>query len=132
MSVTNELSLTRFGAHFQELMLEAALNPAMTGQCVQRQSGTPPPSVYLEEVRKNPDFVRHVLRDTPSFSLDVTGASLAGERYIQTRNGLKLKQGAGPDEGSRILTIGELGLALEQQSGYASVIFDETLNWLTQ
>ncbi|WP_378941108.1 type III secretion system inner membrane ring subunit SctD [Mesorhizobium sp. ANAO-SY3R2] len=132
LSVSNELSLTWFDVHFQELMLEAALNPEMTSRCVEQKSGTPPPSVYLREVQKNPAFVRHVLRDTTSFSLDVTGASLTGDRYVQTRKGLKLKQGAAPDERSRILTVGELGMAFEQPSGYASLIFDDTLNWLTQ
>ncbi|MGQ3214490.1 MAG: FHA domain-containing protein [Shinella sp.] len=132
LSVTNQLSLSTFSPQSQELMFEAALNPEMTGRCVEQADGTRPSSVYLREVSQNPEFVRHILRDIEPYALDVSGVSLAGERYVQTRGGAKLRQGAAPDEGSRILTVGELGMALERQSGYASVIFNDTLNWLTR
>lgn len=132
LSVTNQLSLSKFSRQSQELMFEAALNPVMTERCVEQTDGTRPSSVYLQEVSKNPEFIRHILRDIESYALDVSGVSLAGERYIQTRGGVKFRQGSAPDEGSRILAVGELGVALERQSGYASVIFNETLNWLTR
>lgn len=132
LSVTDQLSLSRFSAQFQELMIEAALNPDMTGRCVEQADGIRPSSVYLHEVSKNPDFVRHILRDTEPYVLDVSGVSLTDDRYIQIRSGAKYRQGGAPDEGSRILTVGELGLALERQSGYASVIFNDQLNWFTR
>lgn len=132
LSVTDQLSLSRLSPQFQELLIEAALNPDMTGRCAAPADGTHLSSVYLYEVSRNPEFIRHILRDTQPYELDVSGVNLAGERYIQTRAGVKFRQGAAPDEGSRILTVGELGLVLERRSGYASVIFDNSLNWFLQ
>ncbi len=118
------------GPEFQRPILEAALNPEWTSDCAATAAGAEFGSVYLYEIMRNSDFVRHIARDLTDFPIDVAGASTVGKRYIQTRSGRKMSEGAAPDASSRLAMVGQLGVAVEQDSGYAKVIFDTDLNWL--
>ena len=96
-------------------------------------------SVRVVFCRKSPPTTgTRAIAGTPSsmrcsrFEIDVAGASTAGERYIQTRAGLKMREGAAPDAGSRLVMVGELGVAVEHTAGLSAVIFDSDLNWLTR
>ncbi|MGV6871595.1 FHA domain-containing protein [Pseudochelatococcus sp. B33] len=134
LSVGDALSLTRFDAANQAMLMEVALSPRRVARCI---AGAYPgadiaeQSVYLRETRRNPAFIRFVLRDVPPFSLDVAGASTAGgRRFVQTRAGVKIGEGSYPNSASRLLVVGELGAMLETADGPAGLIYGPELNWL--
>jgi len=89
-------------------------------------------SFYLAEAPQNPNFIRYLLRDYRPYSLDVSGASTAGARYVQTRNGERVNEGKVLDPASRLATVGELGSVVQQKSGYSTIIYAQQLNWLSQ
>ena len=132
LSVSAKLSIVQLDEALQRLVLEAALNPEWTARCAGEAAGKPVRSIYLSEVGRNATFVRHITRDLSLFEIDVAGASIAGERYIQTRTGRKMWEGAAPDADSRLVIVGELGVAVERNDGLSAVIFDSNLNWLTR
>ncbi len=68
-------------------------------------------SIYLEEVGRNPDFIRFLLRSSPTSDLALVGASTIGTRYVQLDNGDKLTEGEAPSLDSRIASIGDLGVS---------------------
>ncbi|MBC8130104.1 MAG: hypothetical protein H7Y08_07255, partial [Rhizobiaceae bacterium] len=129
LSVTRELSLTDLGDALQPPVIEAALNPEGAEECAVR-NGRSIRSVYIYEARRNPLFADFVMRDLPTFTLDIAGVSFSSERFIQTRDGRKMREGAAPDATSRIATVGELGLAIQRSDGYAKVLFDDGVNWI--
>lgn len=129
LSVTTSLSIADFELHQQPLILEAALNPEATGKCLSAAPGSVNESVYLYEASRNADFVRFLTRDIATFPIDVAGVNMAGNRYIQTRTGQRMHEGSAPNESSRLLVIGQLGLAMETESGYAALIFGDNVNW---
>jgi hypothetical protein len=135
LSVSETLLITSFAREEQGFLLEAALNPRLAAACAGRmrsKDAAPVPSLYLSEATRNPAFVRYVARNLPPFALDVSGASIAGTRFVQTREGLKMNEGAAPDGSSRIAVVGELGAAIQVKDGYAAVIYGPDINWLNQ
>jgi len=66
------------------------------------------------------------------FYLDITGASLTNGRYVQTRTGLKMREGQAPDGTSRLSQVGELGVAIQLKDGYAVLIYAPEINWFSQ
>ncbi len=132
-SVSTALSLDTMSRDEQSFVLEAALNPHAVAQCLQRvksPSEAAQHSVYLAEAARNPDFVRYVTRNLKSMPLDVSGANLAGTRFLQTRDGAKMPEGAAADGESRVAMVGELGVALQTDKAYSIVIYGGALNWM--
>lgn len=132
LSVSTDLSLADFAPGLQAQILEAGLNPDWVRDCADATAGMPVQSVYLYEVSRNANFVRFITRDFASFPIDVAGASIAGERYIRTRAGRTMKEGAAPDDTSRLLMVGELGAAFDSGAGYSTSIFGSDINWLAR
>lgn len=134
LSLGDALSLARFDVANRMMLIEVALSPRRAADCIAShfpQADIVDQSVYLREMRRNPAFIRFVMRDIPPFSLDVTGVSTAGEpRFVQTRSGVKVKEGAYPDNVSRLLVVGEQGAAFETASGVNGLIYGPGLNWL--
>ncbi|WAJ30489.1 FHA domain-containing protein [Antarcticirhabdus aurantiaca] len=132
LSVSRELTMVDLPASEQSLVLEAALNPRGTGQCADAAAGRPFQSVYLVEASRNDRFVDFITRDLAPFPIEVAGVSLLGDRFVQTRTGEKMRQGAARDRTSRLALVGELGLAFEQSTGYSTHLFGNDLNWRVQ
>lgn len=133
LSVSSQTLFLNFTPEDQALILEAALDPSFVASCMARSGGSKPVrSLYLAEAARNPSFVRFVTRKFQSYPLDVSGANLTGQRYIQTRNGPKMREGEAPDGASRLAVVGELGAAVRGKNGYSAIIYESTLNWLSQ
>jgi len=133
LSVSSTYSLAKFAPEDQSFILEAALDPRLAKDCFSRAKGPGKvSSFYLAEAPQNPNFIRYLLRDYRAYSLDVSGASTAGPRYVQTRNGEKVNEGKVLDAASRLATVGELGSIVQQKSGYSTIIYAQQLNWLSQ
>lgn len=132
LSVSRELSLVDLDRPTQALVLEAALSPQWTAACAAAAAGGQLQSPYLYEVTRNPSFVSYIARDMGNFPIEVAGVNTAGDRYIQTRAGVKMGEGSAPDESSRLLLVGELGAAFQRDDGYSTYVFDARLNWRTQ
>jgi len=112
---------------------EAALDPKLATDCLARAGeAVKAASLYLIEAPRNPDFIRYLLRDFRSYSLDISGANISGLRYVQTRNGEKMREGAAPDGASRLAMVGELGSIVQQKDAYFSIIYPQQLNWLNE
>ncbi len=108
LSISNAYSLTEFSQEDQAFILEAALDPRQATECLARVPGdTASISLYLSEAPRNPDFIRFLLRDYRPYALDVSGASVAGSRYVQTRSGERMREGGAPDGASRLALVGE-------------------------
>ena len=43
-----------------------------------------------------------------------------------------MKEGAAPDDTSRLLMVGELGAAFDSGAGYSTSIFGSDINWLAR
>jgi hypothetical protein len=133
LSVSSTYSLAKFAPDDQSFILEAALDPRLANECFARAKGPAKvSSFYLSEAQRNPNFIRYLLRDYRSYSLDVSGASTAGARYVQARNGEKVSEGRILDGVSRLATVAELGSVIQQKDGYSAIIYAQQLNWLTQ
>jgi len=132
LSVSRELSLADLDRPTQALVLEAALSPQWTARCATEAAGGEVHSPYLYEISRNPSFVSYIARDIGSFPIEVAGVNTAGDRYIQTRAGLKMAEGSAPDATSRLVLVGELGAAFQRDDGYSTYVFDSSLNWRTQ
>jgi type III secretion system YscD/HrpQ family protein len=133
LSASATMSLSDFNREEQAFILEVALDPTFTRQCLEHAAvKLRAPSVYLSEAARNPDFVRFVTRKFQAYPLDISGASVTSARYIQTRDGQKFREGGSPDSTSRISTVGELGAAVEVKDGISTVIYRSALNWLNQ
>jgi hypothetical protein len=133
LSVSTTYSLVTFAPDDQGFILEAALDPQLAIKCFERIKGPAKiTSFYLTEAPRNPDFIRYLLRDYHPFALDISGASINGLRYVQTRSGLKMREGETPDGSSRLALVGELGSIIRQKNGYSPVIYAQQLNWLSQ
>ncbi|HUZ67871.1 MAG TPA: FHA domain-containing protein [Beijerinckiaceae bacterium] len=134
MSTTNAVTLADFDLDAQGFILEAALNPDLVAKCLKRTPATAAlisSSIYLAEAGRNPQFVRFVTSSLQTFPLDVTGASLSGTRFIQLRDGKKLREGAAPDAASRIDSVGELGVSVLLADGFGAVIYGPNINWMS-
>jgi hypothetical protein len=133
LSVSSRTPLWNFTPDEEALILEAALDPSFVASCLARSgSAQPIRSLYLTEAARNPGFVHYATRKFQSYPLDVSGASLTRQRYIQTRNGPKMREGEAPDGKSRLAIVGELGAAIQGKNGYSIIIYESALNWLSQ
>jgi type III secretion system YscD/HrpQ family protein len=133
LSISETVSLKTFRPEEQAFVLEAALDPSLAVNCLpagNKQLRTY--SIYLAEIERNPAIVRVVTRHMSSFPMDVTGASLAESRYVQMKDGQKLKEGGAPDAESRLSVIGEFGAVVQKKDEFSTVIYNPTLNWLSQ
>lgn len=131
LSTTDALSLKSFSQEQQEFILEVALSPDMAAGCVRGTLAEKLAnnSLYLEEARRNPDFVNFVGRDLPKTDLGVSGINLSGTRFISTRSGDKMREGSAPDGESRVALVGELGVAVRIRTGYGLNVYGPGLNW---
>ncbi|MGV8939888.1 MAG: FHA domain-containing protein [Allorhizobium sp.] len=129
ISVSDKLTLADLRRDIRGPVLEAGLNPRRIGKCIS-QSGGAFQSVYLKEVERNPDFINFVVRSLSIYPLDVVGADVTANRYIQIRNGDKLLEGSAPDRNSRISVVGELGVAVRVADSFSVVIFGKNVSWL--
>lgn len=133
LSISSSYSLLTFALEDQGFLLEAALDPKLAADCLARAGGSvKTASLYLTEAPRNPDFIRYLLRDFRSYSLDISGANITGQRYVQTRNGEKMREGGAPDGASRLAMVGELGSIVQQKDAYFRVIYPQQLNWLNE
>jgi hypothetical protein len=133
LSISSTYSLVTFALEDQGFLLEAALDPKLATDCLTRADGAvKTTSLYLTEAPRNPDFIRYLLRDFRSYSLDISGASISGPRYVQTRTGEKMREGAAPDGASRLAMVGELGSIIQQKDAYFSIIYPQQLIWLNE
>jgi hypothetical protein len=133
LSISSTYSLVTFALEDQGFLLEAALDPKLATDCLVRAGGASKiSSLYLTEAPRNPDFVRYLLRDFRSYSLDISGASITGPRYVQVRNGEKMREGGAPDGASRLAMVGELGSIVQQKNAYLSIVYPQQLNWLNE
>ncbi len=136
LSDSDIFSLVTFKKSDQSLILEAALNPAAIKLCAKRielATGVTLAalSLYLQEVEKNPEFIRFILRDYNPFPLEISGARISGDRFVQTRTGQKLHEGAAPTGATRLAHIGELGVAIQNETGFSVIIYGPRLSWLS-
>jgi hypothetical protein len=133
LSISGTYSLVTFALEDQGFLLEAALDPKLATDCLARADGAVrTTSLYLTEAPRNPDFIRYLLRDFRSYSLDISGASITGPRFVQTRNGEKMREGGAPDGASRLAMVGELGSIIQRKDAYLSIIYPQQLNWLNE
>jgi type III secretion system YscD/HrpQ family protein len=132
LSMTSSMSIKDFELEEQGAILEAALVPTLAGACMKTSSGRDyaAPSLYLAEAARNPDFASFLTRDLQPFALDIGGANLGGDRYIQIRDGSRFGEGAAPDGTSRIALVGELGVLVRRSTGFATVLYGQSLNWV--
>lgn len=132
LSTSEAVSLTDQERGLQPVLLEVALNPVRAAACARRTpegERAAAHSVYLREIGRNPAFLRFITRDLAPFGLDLTGVSLVPARYVLTRGGRRLHEGAAPDQTSRVAAIGELGVAVQTKAGLSAVVFEPDLSW---
>ncbi|KZM46163.1 EscD/YscD/HrpQ family type III secretion system periplasmic domain-containing protein [Labrenzia sp. OB1] len=135
LSISTEASLIKFDPASQQLLLEAALNPRRLQSCAQMLAqGIEVPfdemSLYLEETRKNPGFVRYLVRDFTPPSLKVVGVMLQEKtRFIQIPDGRKLLEGSSPDLTSKLISVGALGALVQGTDSLSPIIYSDDLAW---
>jgi hypothetical protein len=135
LSISEKVSIDDLFIDNYGLLLEAGLSPDRVRDCLLRQ---PDPalaklatsSIYLEEVGRNPDFIRFLLRSAPSYSLALAGANTTGARYIQLDNGDTLTEGEAPSLDSRIASIGDLGVLVRVPNGYKAEVYPKSMPWM--
>ena len=64
--------------------------------------------------------------------MDISGANLAADRYLQFRDGQKLREGAAADGASELALVGELGIAIKSKDGFAIELYGPKMNWLNR
>jgi type III secretion system YscD/HrpQ family protein len=131
LSTSTTMAVSSIDYGEQAIVLEAALEPTLVTRCLDRL-GIAASSLYLDEAERNPDFVRFVTRIFQQYAMDISGADVSALRYVQTRDGQKLREGAAPDGTARLTLVGELGAAIEAKDGYAAVIYGPQLNWFVR
>ncbi|MDO1583187.1 BON domain-containing protein [Rhizobium oryzicola] len=131
ISVSDKLTIHDLRPELQGTVLEAALNPTHLADCLKRFGDTSR-SVYLTEIRRNPKFVNFIVRSLSPYQLDVVGADLTRDRFVQIRNGDKLAQGSAPDKNSRVAVVGELGVAIRVADTFSIVIYGENVSWFVR
>lgn len=135
LSVSEALRLSDLTVENRGLLIEAALSPERLSACLER-IGTPralallEDSLYLLEARLNPGFVAFIVRGASTDALDIVGANLAGDRYVQLASGINLEEGAAPTRATRIASIGELGVLVRTSDGYSAAVYPPSLPWV--
>jgi len=133
MSVSNTESARALDPAKARILLEVALDPSFAARCLLRaneHSSVVENSTYLAEVARNSGFAEVVTREFPAYDLPVSGVSLAGRRFVQTKTGVKLYEGAAPDGASRLDAIGELGAVVRTPTGLARALYARDANWI--
>jgi len=131
-SVSEAASLTDQAPDRQLGLLEVALSPDQAAACARRfpdGERIVRRSIYLREIRRNPAFIRYIVRTLTPYALDLTGADLAPPRSILTRTDRRLREGAAVDDASRVAAIGELGVAIQLKASVAAFVFGPDLAW---
>lgn len=132
LSVSQQLSLKTFTLDEQRFLLEAAANPQRVRACLENRGSSERvalTSLYLNEALRNPDFIRFVVRDLIASDVDIAGIHLSDDRFFQTRDGVKHREGTTLDIGRRITAIGELASVLRSNLGYLVVPYGAEVNW---
>ncbi|MEO9530054.1 FHA domain-containing protein [Roseibium sp.] len=135
LSLTKDMSLVDFDQANQYLLLEAALNPDRTRRCAQQMAlkqGVPfdKMSLYLDEAERNPLFIRFLVRDFQAETMEVAGVMLRERgRFIQMRDGTKVREGSSPNVESKLASVGALGALLQRDRGLTPIIYSENLAW---
>lgn len=134
LSLSSESDITTIAPDLRDVIMETALSPARVRACLDRTRTdfgqmVGNSSTFLAETARNPDFVEFLFRNVPRSDLPVVGASLEGDRYIELRDGRKLREGAAPDITSRLTAIGDLGILVRTADGTRIQTFGPDLGW---
>lgn len=137
LSGSESLALTSFPKERQQFILEAAINPAATRDCLikaEKENGIDliPYSNFIRESLRNPEFISFLTRDLADPSVTISGASLIGERYIQSNANKRYKAGQSIDQSSRLVAIGELGALIREYDGYTVALYGDTTAWVVR
>ncbi|QUS54383.1 FHA domain-containing protein [Pseudovibrio brasiliensis] len=137
LSSSESLSLTTFPEDRQRYILEAAVNPAATRDCLIKAEldnniGLVPYSNFIRESLRNPEFISFLTRDLNTPSLTVSGASLIGERYVLSDTNKRYKKGQSIDQSSRLVAVGELGALVREYEGYSVAIYGDQTAWVVR
>mgnify|MGYP001800067876 FL=1 len=134
-SVSEDVDVSIINIDAQVLLLEAALNPNRLAACAARMSADQQVnlsalSLYLQESRLNPDFIRFITRrlDPPPFALSGVNTGFQN-RYAQLTNGARLNEGVSPDPSRLLVNVGELGLLTKERDRLLVTVYDASLHW---
>lgn len=134
LSLNAELDLADVDQIVQIVLMEAALSPDRLRDCLnlvdtdfaRRLRDT---SAFLAESARNDDFGRFLFRNVPAFDIQITGASLVQDRFLQTGDGRRLRAGMAPTVNSRLAVIGDLGALFRVEGGYQVLLYPDSLSW---
>lgn len=134
MSVSSEMDLSRADPQLRDALLEVALSPRRVRACLAR-TGSPyaamvaASSAFLAEIDRNPNFAEFLFRNVAKTEVPLAGVNLVGDRYVELRDGRKLREGSAPDIASRIMTIGDSGILLRTAEGTKVQLFGDRVGW---
>ncbi|MEP5759372.1 MAG: hypothetical protein ABJ327_08740, partial [Litoreibacter sp.] len=87
-------------------------------------------SSSLVEMERNPFFIRYLVRDFVPPAIAVSGVMVRGsERFIQTPDGTKIREGTSPDEYSKLLSIGWMGAIIQYDNYVSPLIYPRNMDW---
>ncbi len=135
LSVSDAADVSVINPEAQVLLLEAALNPNRLAACAARLSeqqdiDLSALSLYLQESRLNPDFIRFIVRQLNTYPFALSGINMAFQnRYAQTINGTRYNEGGSPEPSSLLINVGELGLLVKEKDRLLVTIYDASLHW---
>ncbi|EEA96977.1 FHA domain-containing protein [Pseudovibrio sp. JE062] len=137
LSSSESLAITTFPEDRQRYILEAAVNPAATRDCLIKAEQSSkidlvPYSNFIRESLRNPEFISFLTRDLNTPSLTVSGASLIGERYVLSDTNKRYKKGQSIDQSSRLVAVGELGALVREYEGYSVAIYGDQTAWVVR
>lgn len=134
MSVSADMDVSRADPQLRDALMEVALSPQRVRACLAK-TGSPygsmvaASSAFLAEIDRNPSFAEFLFRNVPRASIPLAGVNLAGERYVELRDGRKLGEGSAPDIASRIMTIGDTGILIRTAEGTQVQLFGDRVGW---
>ncbi|MEL6839005.1 MAG: EscD/YscD/HrpQ family type III secretion system periplasmic domain-containing protein [Pseudomonadota bacterium] len=135
LSVTEDVDVSAINIDAQVLLLEAALNPNRLAACAERFSAQhdinlSALSLYLQESRLNPEFIRYIVRQIDAYPFALSGVNMGFEnRYAQLVNGARFNEGTSPDPSSLLVNVGELGLLVKEKDRLLVTVYDASLHW---
>lgn len=132
LTAESTASVANFSLSDRRVLAEAALNPLALSRCAEMLSDGKLSSLFLNRIFREPQLARQVLHDMPSAGIQLSGLSLSGERYFQTRDNLVFREGTAIDGGSSVVSIGELGVILATPTGLSVTFAGPDLLWQTQ
>jgi type III secretion system YscD/HrpQ family protein len=134
MSVSSEMDLSRTDPQLRDALMEVALSPQRVRACLAK-TGSPyaamvsASSAFLAEIDRNPSFAEFLFRNVPKAEVPVVGVNLSGDRYVELRDGRKLREGSAPNIASRITTIGDTGILVRTAEGTQVQLFGDRMGW---